>query len=170
MLSGRAAPCSTQLAQEHAAEKRSCGRPRPGWAGPRWTMKKDGQPENYNYERYCAQRVSIPPKKRKKRKRGGKRRHPNYIFHGAPPRPPESRTAGRRQRNFSEVLPVCVGIGTELCKQIRILRQFSNSTKESSGDARHYEAAKNEANPKFKSNGYTFTPSGAGKTSTVMRT
>ena len=36
MLSGRAAPCSPQLAQEHAAEKRSCGRPRPGWAGPRW--------------------------------------------------------------------------------------------------------------------------------------
>ena len=63
MLSGRAAPCSTQLAQEHAAEKRSCGRPRPGWAGPRWTMKKDGQPENYNYERYCAQRVSMPPKR-----------------------------------------------------------------------------------------------------------
>ena len=26
-------------------------------------MKKDGQPENYNYERYCAQRVSMPPKK-----------------------------------------------------------------------------------------------------------
>ena len=63
MFSGRAAPCSTQLAQEHAAEKRSCGRPRPGWAGPRWTMKKDDQPENYNYERYCAQRVSMPPKK-----------------------------------------------------------------------------------------------------------
>ena len=46
MLSGRAAPCSTQLAQEHAAEKRSCGRPRPGWVGPRWETKKDGQPEN----------------------------------------------------------------------------------------------------------------------------
>ena len=53
MLSGRAAPCSAQLAQEHAAEKRSCGRPRPSWAGPRWTMKKDDQPENYNYERCC---------------------------------------------------------------------------------------------------------------------
>ena len=62
MLSGRAAPCSTQLAQEHAAEKRSCGRPRPGWVGPRWKSKNDGQPENHNYKRYCALRVSRPSK------------------------------------------------------------------------------------------------------------
>ena len=36
-------------------------------------------------------------------------------------------------------------IGTELGKQICILRQFSNSTNESSGDARHYDATKKEA-------------------------
>ena len=143
MLSGRAAPCSTQLAQEHAAEKRSSGRPRPGWAGPRWTMKKDDQPEKYNYERYCAQRVSMPPKKSGKKGSAGKRRHPNCIFHGAPPRPPESRTAGRQQRNLSKLPPVCGCIGTELCKKIRILQQFSDSTNESSGDARNYDATKN---------------------------
>ena len=84
MLSGRAAPCSTQLAQEHAAEKRSCGRPRPGWAGPRWTMKKDDQPENYNYERYCAQRVSMPPKKSGKKKARGKKTAPKLHFSRSP--------------------------------------------------------------------------------------
>jgi len=29
-------------------------------------MKKDDQPENYNYERYCARRVSMSPKKSRK--------------------------------------------------------------------------------------------------------
>ena len=44
---------STRFAQEPAAEKRSCGRPRPGWVGPRWKTKNDGQPENHNHKRYA---------------------------------------------------------------------------------------------------------------------
>ena len=145
---------STRFAQELAAGKRCGGRPKPGWVGPRWKTKKDGQPENYNYERYCAQRVSMPPKK--SGKKGSAREKdgtPNYIFHGAPSRPPESRTARRRQQNLSKLPPVGGCIGTELCKQICILRQFSNSTKESSGDARHYDATKNEANPNLNPTG-----------------
>ena len=71
---------STRFAQEPAAEKRSCGRPRPGWVGPRWKTKNDGQPENHNYERYCALRMSWPPKKSGKIKRAGKRRHQIAFF------------------------------------------------------------------------------------------
>ena len=93
---------STRLAQEPAAEKRSCGRPRPGWVGPRWKTKNDGQPENHNYKRYCALRMSRPPEKSGKKKARGKKTAPNCTFHGAPPRPPESRTAGRR-RNLSKM-------------------------------------------------------------------
>ena len=71
---------STRFAQEPAAEKRSCGRPRPGWVGPRWKTKNDGQPENHNHKRYCALRMSWPPKKSGKRKRAGKRRHQLAFF------------------------------------------------------------------------------------------
>ena len=85
MLSGRAAPCSAQLAQEHAAEKRSCGRPRPGWAGPRWTKKKDDQPENYKYERYCAQRVIMPPKKSGKKGSAREKDGTQITFFTEPP-------------------------------------------------------------------------------------
>jgi hypothetical protein len=68
-------------------------------------------------------------RKAEKRKRAGKRRHPNCIFHGAPPRLPESRTVGRRRRNFRKSQRVCGCIGTELCKKIRILQQFSETTR-----------------------------------------
>ena len=68
MLSGRAASCSTHLAQEHAAEKRSCGRPRPGWVGPRWKTKNNDQPENHHHKRYFALRMSWPPRKSGKKK------------------------------------------------------------------------------------------------------
>ena len=120
---------STCFAQEPAAEKRSCGRPRPGWVGPRWKTKNDGQPENHNHKRYCALRMSWPTKKSGKKKARGKKTAPNCICHGAPPRPPESRTAGRRQRNLSKLQRVCGCIGTELCEKIRILQQFSESVK-----------------------------------------
>ena len=60
MLSGRAAPCSMQLAQEHAAEKRSCGRPRPGWAGPWWNMKMDKNTANRHIDRFLDGVLAAP--------------------------------------------------------------------------------------------------------------
>ena len=71
---------STRLAQEPAAEKRSCGRPRPGWVGPRWKTKNDGQPENHNHKRYCALRMSWHPKKSGKKKARGKKTAPKWHF------------------------------------------------------------------------------------------
>ena len=71
---------STRLAQEPAAEKRSYGRPRPGWVGPRWKTKNDGQPENHNHKRYCARRMSWHPKKSGKKKARGKKTVPNCLF------------------------------------------------------------------------------------------
>ena len=64
---------STRFAQELAAGKRYGGRPKPGWVGPRWKTKNDGQPENHNHKRDCALRMSWPPKKSGKKKARGKK-------------------------------------------------------------------------------------------------
>ena len=76
---------STRFAQEPAAEKRSGVRwwP-PGWVGPRWKSKNDGQPENHNYKRYCALRMSRPPKKSGKKKARGKKTAPKLHFSRSP--------------------------------------------------------------------------------------
>ena len=73
-----------QRAQELAAERRSWGRPSAGWAGPRKNMKMDDQPENYNYERYCARRGSMSPKKSGKKKARGKKTAPKSHFSRSP--------------------------------------------------------------------------------------
>ena len=73
-----------RLAQEQIAEKRAWGRPSAGWAGPRWNMKMDDQPENNNYERDCARRLSKPPKKSGKKKARGKKTAPKWHFSRSP--------------------------------------------------------------------------------------
>ena len=86
---------STRFAQEPAAEKRSCGRPRPGWVGPRWKTKNDGQPENHNYKRDCARRMSWLLKKCGKKKARGKKTAPTLHFSQRPTPPagePDRRT------------------------------------------------------------------------------
>ena len=123
---------STRVAQELAAGKRNGGRPSPGWVGPRWKTKNDGQPENHQHKRDGALRMSRSLKKSGKKKARGKQTAPNCRFHGDSTQPPKIKTVGRRRRNFSKMQHVCGCIGTELCKKIRTLQQFSESTRLSS--------------------------------------
>ena len=50
-------------------------------------MKKDDQPENYNYERYCARRVSMSPKKSGKKKESAREKDGTHIAFFTEPHP-----------------------------------------------------------------------------------